>query len=704
MNETSPPDQSEPNSDTSPHAVAFVSPWTRIKEHKVLQWTLAYLGAALALAHGQELLAHNFHWSESVGHVLTGVLIVGLPIVVALAWYHGHRGLTRIGAGEMTVIALLLVIGAGLLIALVGVPEQRGAQAGSEATAAASAPAAADAPGNTAISVAGKPRIAILPFENLSPDPANAYFTDGLYEEILATLSNGAPGLEVISRTTMMIYRATPKPVAAIAKELGATHVLEGSVRRDGNAVRLTLQLINARTDEHIWSHDYNRTLADALTLQSQVANDVTEQLAEGFGGVGTNKPLTRDPQAYDLYLKARLSLDAHFRNGAGSVDDLHDTIAFADAAVARDSSFAAPLVMRMLARLVLFAEGFDTSENAVQLMRGDVEAAERLAPQDPQVLDGRGSFEQNVEFDVNRALPAYRAAEAAGFADPPAIVTTADAFMAAGDVEEALARAQRGMALSQGNPTAASIFTGLLQMARRPAEALRIADTLSPGSRAYIIWQETGSAQALAQLANAAGRSSTEVQTRSAFDSLLLPLRLQQRYRALTDRIDQVTVNTLRPDSTGLEQWPVAEWRGWAHLLAADGTPAQDGREVLDFVAHVPPTPWNRTFRQLLTAEGNLFVGNREQAQQQARQALAEMPAMHRSSAAPKLAQVLAWAGATEEAAGVLEQLTTQTPRFLSPAELVQDPLYSLPLAKSARYQALRARLEAQMAATRLE
>jgi hypothetical protein len=184
----------------------------------------------------------------------------------------------------------------------------------------------------------------------------------------------------------------------------------------------------------------------------------------------------------------------------------------------------------------------------------------------------------------------------------------------------------------------------------------------------------------------------------------LLLPLRLQHRYRELTDRIDQVTVNTLRPDSTGLEQWPVAEWRGWAHLLAADGTPAQDGREVLDFVAHVPPTPWNRTFRQLLTAEGNLFVGNREQAQQQARQALVEMPAMHRSSAAPKLAQVLAWAGATEEAAGVLEQLTTQTPRFLSPAELVQDPLYSLPLAKSARYQALRARLEAQMAATRLE
>jgi adenylate cyclase len=80
----------------------------------------------------------------------------------------------------------------------------------------------------------GKPRLAILPFENLSPDPANAFFADGLHEEILATLSSRAPGLEVISRTTMMIYRTTPKSVAAIAGELGVTHVLEGSARREG--------------------------------------------------------------------------------------------------------------------------------------------------------------------------------------------------------------------------------------------------------------------------------------------------------------------------------------------------------------------------------------------------------------------------------------------------------------------------------------
>src|SRR5262245_24190103 len=98
--------------------------WARIKEHKVLQWALAYLGAALALAHGQELLSHTYHWPELAGRVLMGVLIVGFPIAIALAWYHGHRGLTRISAGEMSVLSMLIVIGAGLLIALVRVPEE----------------------------------------------------------------------------------------------------------------------------------------------------------------------------------------------------------------------------------------------------------------------------------------------------------------------------------------------------------------------------------------------------------------------------------------------------------------------------------------------------------------------------------------------------------------------------------------------------
>jgi hypothetical protein len=80
--------------------------WERVKEHKVLQWSLTYFGASLALAHAQDLLSHAFHWPEFVGRLLLGVLIVGFPIVVAMAWYHGHKGLKQISAGEMTVVSI----------------------------------------------------------------------------------------------------------------------------------------------------------------------------------------------------------------------------------------------------------------------------------------------------------------------------------------------------------------------------------------------------------------------------------------------------------------------------------------------------------------------------------------------------------------------------------------------------------------------
>lgn len=100
-----------PRAPRPPRTAPPPTPWARLREHKVLQWSVAYLGAALALAHGQELLAHAFHWPESIGRLLMGVLIVGFPIAIVLAWYHGHRGMKHISAGEMSALAALLFAG-----------------------------------------------------------------------------------------------------------------------------------------------------------------------------------------------------------------------------------------------------------------------------------------------------------------------------------------------------------------------------------------------------------------------------------------------------------------------------------------------------------------------------------------------------------------------------------------------------------------
>ncbi len=186
---------------------------------------------------------------------------------------------------------------------MVFVPVSKEAAAPATATARAPevAPSAAVAPATR-----GKRRLAVLPFTNLSPDPANAFFADGLHEEILSALGTRSRDLEVISRTTMMMYRAAPKPVLEVAKELSATNVLEGSVRRQGNTVRLTLQLIDGRTDEHVWAKNYDRMLVDAMGLQAEVAAEVASQLEVELNGLDRPSP-TNDPVAYDLYLKASL-------------------------------------------------------------------------------------------------------------------------------------------------------------------------------------------------------------------------------------------------------------------------------------------------------------------------------------------------------------------------------------------------------------
>jgi TolB-like protein len=152
-------------------------------------------------------------------------------------------------------------------------------------------------------------RLAVLPFENLSPDPANAFFADGMHEELLNALGSRARKLEVISRTTMMTYRGKSTDVRALARDLAATHVLEGSVRREASTVRVTLQLVDAVADRQIWSRSYQATLVDAMTLRRNSRGKVAEQLAIQLPTARSGQlPAPRSPEAYDEWLKGTLA------------------------------------------------------------------------------------------------------------------------------------------------------------------------------------------------------------------------------------------------------------------------------------------------------------------------------------------------------------------------------------------------------------
>ncbi|MGH7678395.1 MAG: BTAD domain-containing putative transcriptional regulator [Gemmatimonadaceae bacterium] len=179
--------------------------------------------------------------------------------------------------------------------------------------------------------------IAVLPFVNISGDSANEYFSDGLTEEIITGLA-GVPGLKVISRTSAMHYKGSRQPLREIASALGVEHILEGSVRRSGNNVRISAQLIDARDDAHLWAQNYDTELRDIVGVQEQIARQVASALELSLGERSATSLVrkgTSDAEAYDFYRRGRYLWDTRTREG-------HErALEYFNKAIARDSNYA---------------------------------------------------------------------------------------------------------------------------------------------------------------------------------------------------------------------------------------------------------------------------------------------------------------------------------------------------------------------------
>jgi TolB-like protein/DNA-binding SARP family transcriptional activator/Tfp pilus assembly protein PilF len=229
--------------------------------------------------------------------------------------------------------------------------------------------------------------IAVLPFVNMSPNGDNEYFSDGITEEIISHLSTVAT-LKVISRTSAMQYKGTTKSLRQIAAELGVAHVLEGSVRREGDKVRVTAQLIDAGADHHLWSRSYDRDLVDALGVQEEIAREVGRalevELGEASGGLVRRG--TRDSEAYELYRRGRFFWAKRTREG-------HElAIQYYRRAIERDSSYADPY--SGLADAYLTAYQFNlSSAPEVEIYSRLRAAAERALALDERSADAHTSF-----------------------------------------------------------------------------------------------------------------------------------------------------------------------------------------------------------------------------------------------------------------------------------------------------------------------
>src|SRR5262249_27343519 len=242
--------------------------------------------------------------------------------------------------------------------------------------------------------------IAVLPFSNLSKEQENAFFADGVQDEILSDLAKVAD-LKVISRTSVMPYKSgMARNLRQIGQQLGVAHVVEGSVQRSGNRVRVNAQLVDARTDRHLWPQTYDRDLADVFAIQSEIAKTIADHLQAKLSPREKNaieRPPTSDISAFDLYTRAKVLLDADA--------DYPQAVDLLNRAVARDPSFFDAYFQLAYAHDWLYFLGVDHTSARLALAEAAVQAASRIRPDAGETHLLRGQNLYRGYRDYNGAL-----------------------------------------------------------------------------------------------------------------------------------------------------------------------------------------------------------------------------------------------------------------------------------------------------------
>ncbi|MGZ5565308.1 MAG: protein kinase domain-containing protein, partial [Chthoniobacterales bacterium] len=325
--------------------------------------------------------------------------------------------------------------------------------------------------------------IAVLPFENRSEDKANAYFTDGVQDEILTDLAKIAD-LKVISRASVLHYKSgVARNLREIAQQLGVANVVEGSVQRSGNRVRVNAQLVDARTDEHLWAQTYDRDLADVFAIQSEIAKAIADQLQAKLSPnekKAIERPPTTDLAAFDLYSRAKsLLLTAAFR--ATSDPDRRKAIELLDEAVKRDPSFFDAYCQLAYVHESLYAiSGTDHTPSRLTLAEAALQAATRLRPDAAETHLARANYLYYGLRDYAGALAELEIARRALPNDPRLFELTGYILRRRGQQEEGLRNLHRAVELDPRNFFTLQQIVLSYQFLGRYAEAIAALDRAS--------------------------------------------------------------------------------------------------------------------------------------------------------------------------------------------------------------------------------
>ena len=316
--------------------------------------------------------------------------------------------------------------------------------------------------------------IAVLPFENLSEEKANAFFADGVQDEILTDLSKIAD-LKVISRSSVMHYRSgLERNPRKIGEELGVAHVLEGSVQRAGNRIRVNAQLIDARNDTHLWAQTYDRDLSDVFAIQSEIAKTIADQLQAKLSPQeksAIQRPPTSDIAAFDLYTRARNLWLTAWGSSTGK-DDLLQAADLLNQAVARDPSFFDAWCQLAVTEVTIYF--LDWDHTPVRLTKAEVavQTAARLRPDAGETHLALGRLRYFGYLDYKGALAELELARRSIPNDPWVVLLKGYIERRQGRWDESIRDQQRGTELDPRNTLALQQLATTYEAMRRYADA----------------------------------------------------------------------------------------------------------------------------------------------------------------------------------------------------------------------------------------
>jgi TolB-like protein/Tfp pilus assembly protein PilF len=354
----------------------------------------------------------------------------------------------------------------------------------------------ANAVPNESKSVINAKSIAVLPFENLSAEKQNEYFADGVQDQILTDLAQIAD-LKVISRASVMQYKTgIARNLRKIGEELGVATVVEGSVQRAANKVRVNAQLLDARTDAHLWAQTYDRDLADVFAIQSEIAKAIADQLQAKLSPnekKAIEQPPTTDLAAFDLYSRAK-SLVLTAGASATREPDLRKAIELLDEAVKRDPSFFDAYCQLAYTHGYLYAQ-VDHTPARLALAEAALQAATRLRPDAAETHLARAQYLYDGLRDYAGALAELEIARRALPNDPRLFQLTGFILRRRGQQEEGLRNLQRAAELDPRN------FDTLQQIAISYQQLGRYAEAIAALDRALAIVPDNAETRASREL-----------------------------------------------------------------------------------------------------------------------------------------------------------------------------------------------------------